>query len=56
VFWYAIKDSHIQIEDWNRLGLRRTNADDTDEGAKPAWDAYASRSLSSLPVSLPTVR
>ena len=56
VFWYAMRDSHIQTEDWNRLGLRRTNSDDTDGGAKPAWDAYASRSLSSQPVSLPTVR
>jgi hypothetical protein len=56
VFWYAIRDSHRQIEDWNRLGLRRTSTEDTDAGAKPAWDAYASRSLSSPPVPLPTVR
>jgi polysaccharide biosynthesis protein PslG len=56
VFWYAIRDSHIEIEDWNRLGLRRTTTEDTDGGAKPAWDAYASRSRSAAPVGLPTVR
>jgi hypothetical protein len=56
VFWYAIRDSHIQTEDWNRFGLRRTNANDTDGGAKPAWDAYVGRSRSSQPVPLPTLR
>jgi hypothetical protein len=45
----------IEGEDWNRLGLPRTNPDDTDGGAKPGWDAYASRGLSSPAVSLPTV-
>ncbi len=53
---YATRDSHTQSEDWNGLGLRRTNPDHTDGGAKPAWDPYASRSLSAPTLPLPTVR
>jgi len=36
-----------------RLGLRRTNANDTDAGPKPAWNAYTSRSRSSVELPLP---
>lgn len=61
VFWYAIRDSHAATQAaadaWLRLGLRRTNADDTDGGPKLAWDAYTARSRAATePLHLPVLR
>jgi hypothetical protein len=56
VFAYAIRDSHVPTEAWHRLGLRRTNANDTDAGPKPAWDAYTSRSRPAPLLDLPALR
>jgi hypothetical protein len=56
VFWYALRDHTETSQTWYRLGLRRTNSDDTDGGAKLAWDAYVSRSSTAADVPLPTLR
>jgi hypothetical protein len=53
VFAYALRDSHAATESWHRLGLRRTNSDDSDAGAKPAWDVYATRSSGAGLLELP---
>jgi polysaccharide biosynthesis protein PslG len=55
-FWYSIRDDQNPNAAWLRLGLRRTNSDDTDGGPKLAWDAYVARSGVAPPLPLPVVR
>jgi hypothetical protein len=54
--WYSMRDAQSPTASWLRQGLRRTNADDSDAGPKPAWDAYASRSSSAGLLNLPVPR
>ena len=54
VSWYSHRDAANPTAAWMRLGLRRTNPNDTDAGPKPAWDAYTSRSRSAAELPLPT--
>ena len=58
VFWYSLRDAKDAAarpsEAWLRLGLRRTNPDDSDGGAKLAWDAYVARSGSAAGLPLPS--
>jgi hypothetical protein len=54
VFWYSLRDAATPTAAWQRLGLRRTNADDSDGGPKPAWAAYTTRSASATALPLPT--
>ena len=56
VMWYSLRDSHAATASWQRQGLRRTNSDDTDAGAKPSWDAYLARSIGAAPLALPPAR
>jgi polysaccharide biosynthesis protein PslG len=56
VMWYSLRNSHEPTENWLRLGLRHTNADDTDGGVKPAWGGYVSRSSARELLELPKVR
>jgi Divergent InlB B-repeat domain len=44
VMWYSLRDASAATASWQRQGLRRTTADDTDAGPKPSWDAYIARS------------
>ncbi len=57
VFWYALRDAKDAAASptaaWLRLGLRRTNSNYTDGGAKLAWDAYVNRSSSASGLPLP---
>ena len=55
-FWYSIRDDANPNAAWLRLGLRRTNSDDTDGGPKLAWDAYVARSSVAPTLPLPVVR
>jgi hypothetical protein len=58
VSWYSVRDAKDAAarpsEAWLRLGLRRTNPDDSDGGAKLAWNAYATRSGSAAALPLPS--
>jgi polysaccharide biosynthesis protein PslG len=54
VFWYSLRDAATPTATWQRLGLRRTNTDDSDGGPKPAWTAYTARSNSAAALPLPT--
>jgi len=56
ISWYAMRDAPVATQPYERLGLRRTNAEDTDAGPKPSWDAYTARSASAAPLPLPTLR
>jgi polysaccharide biosynthesis protein PslG len=56
ILWYAIRDSYAPTATWHRYGLRRTNPDNTDAGAKPAWNAYVGRAAGAAAVPLPTLR
>jgi hypothetical protein len=56
LMWYSLRDSHAPTASWLRQGLRRTNADDTDGGAKASWGAYTARSAAALPLNLPVAR
>jgi hypothetical protein len=53
VSWYSLRDAASPTASWMRLGLRRTNTNDTDGGAKPAWNAYTSRSRAAAELPLP---
>jgi Divergent InlB B-repeat domain len=44
VMWYSLRDAPAATASWQRQGLRRTTAEDTDAGPKPSWDAYVARS------------
>ena len=55
-FWYSIRDDANPNAAWLRLGLRRTNSDDTDGGPKLAGDAYVARSSVAPTLPLPVVR
>jgi len=56
LMWYSLRDSQAPTESWLRQGLRRTNPDDTDGGAKVSWGAYTARSAAAQPLSLPVAR
>ncbi|HLM10231.1 MAG TPA: hypothetical protein VK307_10995 [Thermoleophilaceae bacterium] len=56
LMWYSLRDSHAATASWERQGLRRTTADDTDGGAKPSWDAYVARSSTAPLLDLPVAR
>jgi hypothetical protein len=56
LFWYSVRDSYNPNAAWLRLGLRRTTANNTDGGPKPAWDDYVGRSGTALQLPLPVVR
>jgi len=53
VYWYSVRDAPDPSASWLRLGLRRTKPDNTDGGAKPAWNAYVARSGSAATLSAP---
>jgi hypothetical protein len=53
---YAMRDARVPSESYHQLGLRRTNDDDTDGGAKPAWDALVAAASGGATVGLPTLR
>jgi len=53
VMWYSLRDSHAATASWERQGLRRTSADDSDAGPKPSWDAYTALSAPAERVYLP---
>jgi len=55
VFWYSLRDAANPTAAWQRLGLRRTQADDSDGGPKPAWTAYTERSAPATALTLPTL-
>jgi len=38
--WYSLRDGPAATASWQRQGLRRTTADDTDGGPKPSWALY----------------
>lgn len=60
--WYAMRDVPTSLfhrigvqrtgQD-ERLGLRRTNSDDTDAGAKPSWGIYSLAARNAAPVPMP---
>jgi len=60
VSWYSLRDykyaTDSSADAWLRLGLRFTNADDTDGGPKPAWGDYTKRSRAAAPLPLPVPR
>ena len=53
VMWYSLRDSDAPTASWERQGLRRTSAEDSDAGPKPAWDAYTAVSGSAELLYLP---
>jgi hypothetical protein len=53
---YAMRDAPVPSESYHLLGLRRTNNDDTDAGAKPAWNALVAAASSGATVALPALR
>jgi len=56
LLWYSLRDSHAPTASWLRQGLRRTNDDDTDGGAKASWGAYTARSAAAPLLNLPVAR
>ena len=44
VMWYSLRDAPVATASFERMGLRRTTAEDADGGPKPSWDAYTARS------------
>lgn len=56
VSWYALRDYKDPSTAALRYGLRFTNADDTDAGAKLSWTDYAGRSAAAAPLPLPIAR
>jgi hypothetical protein len=56
ISWYALRDYKDPSTTSLRLGLRLTNADDTDAGPKLSWQDYSGRSSAATPLPLPVAR
>jgi polysaccharide biosynthesis protein PslG len=56
VMWYALRDYKQPTSASLRYGLRLTNPDDTDAGAKLSWNDLAARAAAATPLALPALR
>lgn len=56
MLWYAMRDYKAPTSADLRYGLRLTNPDDTDAGAKLSWTDYAARGKSAAALPLPVAR